>query len=107
MGAETCVKDSPQGALIMVQAVPRSSRTEIVDIQQERCRIKVKAPPVDGEANAALVEALAKIFGLPKRSVVQTKGQSGRQKTFLLSGKSREEVCAIIDRIISEKGSSK
>ncbi len=107
MGAEACVKDSPQGALIMVLAIPRSSRTEIVDIQQERCRIKVKAPPVDGEANTALIEALAKIFGLPKKSVVQTRGQSGRQKTFLLSGRSRDEVCAIIDGILSEKGSSK
>jgi uncharacterized protein (TIGR00251 family) len=107
MGAEACVKDSPQGALIMVLAVPRSSRTEIVDIQQERCRIKVKAPPVDGEANAALVEALAKIFGLSKRSVIQIRGQSGKQKTFLLSGLSKDEVCVVIDRIISEKGSGK
>ena len=107
MKAADCIRESADGALIMVLAIPRSSRTEIVDIQQERCRIRVKAPPVDGEANAALVEALAKIFGLPKRSVVQTKGQSGRQKTFLLSGKGRDEVCAIIDRIISEKGSSK
>lgn len=91
----------------MVLAVPRSSRTEIVDIQQERCRIKVKAPPVDGEANTALIEALARMFGIAKKSVILNKGQSGRQKSFLLSGLSKNEVCAVIDRIISEKGSSK
>lgn len=91
----------------MVLAVPRSSRTEIVDIQQERCRIKVKAAPVDGEANAALIEALAKIFGLPKKSVIISKGLSGRQKSFLLSGLSKNEVCTVVDRIIAEKGKSK
>ncbi len=107
MSAATCVRESPHGALISVQAVPRSSRTEIVDIQQERCRIKVKAPPVDGEANTALIDALARIFGLPKKSVVLVRGQGGKQKTFLLTGLSRDDVCAIIDRIISEKGSSK
>ncbi|GAB1353421.1 hypothetical protein MASR1M12_21570 [Erysipelotrichia bacterium] len=107
MKAADCIRESADGALIMVLAIPRSSRTEIVDIQQERCRIRVKAPPVDGEANAALVEALAKIFGLPKKMVVQTRGQTGKQKTFLLSGLSKDDACSVIDRIISEKGSSK
>lgn len=107
MNAEACVRDTPDGALIMVLAVPRSSRTEIVDIQQERCRIKVKAPPVDGEANTALIGALAKIFGIPKKSVILSKGLSGRQKTFLLSGLSKIDVCAVIDRILAEKGSCK
>lgn len=107
MQVQSCVKETPEGALLMVLAVPRSSKTEIVDIRQERCRIKVKAPPVDGEANLALIEALAKIFALPKKSVILNKGQTGKQKSFLLAGLSKEDVCAVIDRIINEKGSSK
>ena len=107
MSAADCVKDSPKGALISVLAVPRSSRTEIIDIQQERCRIKVKAAPVDGEANAALTDALARIFSIPKKSVVLVRGQSGKQKTFLLSGLRSDEVCSIIEKVISEKGGSK
>lgn len=86
-----CLTDTPQGTLFHVLAVPRSSKTEIADLREDRCRIKVKAPPVDGEANAALLTAIAKWFDLPKKSVVQQKGLTGKQKTFLLSGLSLEQ----------------
>lgn len=102
--ADDYVKDTPQGALLMVMAVPRSSRTEIVGIQQDRCKIKVKAPPVDGEANSALVEALSKIFRIPKKSVILDKGQTGKQKAFLLAGLSKAIVCQTIEEILSKKG---
>ena len=102
--ADDYVKDTPQGALLMVMAVPRSSRTEIVGIQQDRCKIKVKAPPVDGEANSALIEALSKIFGIPKKSVILDKGQTGKQKAFLLTGLSKAVVCQTIEEILSKRG---
>ena len=97
------VKETPQGTILMVLAVPRSSRTEIVEIQQNRCKIKVKAPPVDGEANSALVEALAKIFKIPKKSVILEKGQTGKQKSFLLLGLTKEYVCETVESIISSR----
>ena len=97
------VKETPQGTILMVLAVPRSSRTEIVEIQQNRCKIKVKAPPVDGEANSALVEALAKIFKIPKKSVILEKGQTGKQKSFLLLGLTKEHVCETVESIISSR----
>ncbi len=56
----SCISESEHGAILQVLAVPRSSRTEITGIQENRCKIKVKAPPVDGEANAAICKALAK-----------------------------------------------
>ena len=86
-----------------VLAAPRSSRTEIVEIQEDRCKIKVKAPPVDGEANFALVEALAKIFGIPKKAVILEKGQTGKQKSFLLLGLTKAEVCQAVEEAISRK----
>ena len=98
------VKETPQGAVLMVLAAPRSSRTEIVEIQQDRCKIKVKAPPVDGEANSALVEALSKIFKIPKKSVILDKGQTGKQKSFLLVGLTKAQVCQTVESILSEKG---
>lgn len=101
---EDYVKETAEGCLLMVMAAPRSSCTEIVDIQQGRCKIKVKAPPVDGEANSALVEALAKIFGISKKSVILEKGQTGKQKSFLLIGLSKSQVCQKIQEILSKKG---
>ena len=47
-------------------------------------RVKVAAPPVDGKANAALRETLAKHFGLSKSQVTLAKGSSSRVKVFTL-----------------------
>lgn len=102
--ANDYIRETPQGAVLMVMAAPRSSKTEIVEIQQDRVKIKVKAPPVDGEANSALVEYLSKIFKIPKKSVILEKGQSGKQKSFLLVGLDKNQVCQTIDAILAGKG---
>ncbi len=85
-----CLKPHKNGLRLAVQAVPRASVTEIIDLSADRCKIKVKAPPVDGEANVALIEFLAKLFGLPKKQVSLDRGGTGRQKLFLLEGISLE-----------------
>jgi len=41
---------------------------------------QVKAPPVDGKANAALVELIAEHFGVSKSKVTIKSGLSGRLK---------------------------
>ncbi|OIP31409.1 hypothetical protein AUK22_01115 [bacterium CG2_30_54_10] len=82
----SCLVAHARGVSLQVKAVPRSSRTEIVDFQEDRCRIKVRAPPVEGEANAALVAFLAKVFSLPKSRVLLERGARGKQKNFLLVG---------------------
>lgn len=97
-------RETSEGTVLSILAVPRSSRTEIVGIQQDRLKMKVKAPPVDGEANTAFIEALSKIFKISKKSVILEKGQTGKQKSFLLVGMAKKDVCQIIDSILSEKG---
>ena len=87
----------------MVLAVVRSSRTEIVDLHQERCRIKVKGAPVDGEANAALISFIAKTFGLAKSMVSLKQGQTSKQKAFLLQGLDAGSAIEILESILSLK----
>ena len=87
----SCLKPAGKGVLLSLQAVPRSSRTEVVAIDGERCRIKVKAPPVDGEANLALIAFLAKAFHLPKSQVTLQSGSTGKQKNVLLAGITLEQ----------------
>lgn len=43
-------------------------------------RASLKAPPVDGRANAELIALLAKHFGCPKAAVEIRTGASGRRK---------------------------
>jgi hypothetical protein len=66
--------------LIDVRVQPRASRTEFAGVIGGRLRIRLRAPPVDGRANAALVEFLSGAFGVPRASVSIERGISGRDK---------------------------
>ena len=52
----------------------------------DRLRVAVTAPPVDGEANAAVIEALAKAFGVRRAAVTIIRGERGRRKTVRIEG---------------------
>lgn len=67
--------------LLAVYIQPRASRDEITGQHGEALRIRVAAPPVDGEANAALCRFLADVFDVAKSAVSVESGQSGRRKT--------------------------
>ncbi len=51
-----------------------------------RLKIKISAPPVDGKANQALIEFIAKALGVSKSKVEIVKGHSSKLKTLKISG---------------------
>jgi uncharacterized protein (TIGR00251 family) len=55
-------------------------------VQGDRLRVAVTAPPVDGKANAAVVEALAAALGVPRGAIEIVRGESGRRKTVRVRG---------------------
>ena len=59
-----------------------------------RLKLQLAAPPVDGEANLALVELVAELFDVPRRSVRLLRGESGRRKTLALDGVSLDAAAA-------------
>lgn len=50
----------------------------------ERLKIRISAPPVDGKANAMLIEFLASAFAVSKRQVSLLSGQQSRHKRVLI-----------------------
>ena len=69
-----------------VRVQPRASRSEIAGVHGERLRIRLQAPPVDGKANAALVEFVAGLFAVPRARVTIEHGLTGRDKRLRLQG---------------------
>lgn len=69
-----------------VRVQPRASRSEIVGPHGGRVRVRLKAPPVDGRANAELVALLAEAFGVPRAHVVLEAGTTGRDKRVRIRG---------------------
>lgn len=70
------------GVVLEVHAQPGARRTAIVGEHGGRLKIAVNAPPLDGRANAALIELLSKRLGLPQRAVTLEAGDTSREKRF-------------------------
>ena len=70
--------------ILDVRVQPRASRSEIAGLHGERLRIRLQAPPVDGKANAALVEFVAGLFAVPRARVTIEHGLTGRDKRLRL-----------------------
>jgi uncharacterized protein (TIGR00251 family) len=66
--------------LLQLKLQPRASRDAFAGQQNDRQRIWITAPPVDGKANAHLLAWLARQFGVAKSSVTIESGQTGRLK---------------------------
>ena len=65
---------------ITVRVTPRSSREGVEPTGPNEYRVRVNAPPVEGEANAAVIRVLADHFGIPKSRVAIVRGLRGRTK---------------------------
>ncbi len=72
--------------IVDVQVVPRASRVAVGPAVGDRLRVAVTAPPVDGAANAAVIDALARAFGVRRAAVRIVRGETGRRKTVEIDG---------------------
>ncbi len=81
-----------------VRVQPRASRTAVVGVHGGALRVRLQAPPVDGAANAALVEHLAEALDVPRRAVRVVAGGTARGKTVEVEGADAARVRALADR---------
>ena len=75
---------------VLVQ--PRASRAKVGPLHDGRLKVAVTSPPVDGEANAAVIELIAKTLGVAKGAVKVIAGATSRRKTLEVSGVTRAAV---------------
>ena len=72
--------------------IPGASRDEVAGTMGEAVKIKLRAPPVDGRANEALIGFLAERLDLPKRAFTLERGDTSRQKLLRIDGLEQGEV---------------
>ena len=89
--------DTPAGAVLNLRIVPRAAKNAIQGEHGDALKIRLCAPPVDGAANAALIEFLADTFSLPRARVQLLSGQTSRNKRVLLSGCSSSSVRSLLN----------
>ena len=67
---------------ISVIVVPRSSKNEVIPLEDGSYRIRLTAAPVDGAANKKLIELISEYFDVAKSCVVIVKGERGKKKVL-------------------------
>ncbi|MDQ7744692.1 DUF167 domain-containing protein [Hydrogenophaga pseudoflava] len=71
---------------IVVYCQPGAKQTQCVGLHDGKPKIQLKAPPVDGAANKALIGFLSEVFGVPRSAISIELGASGRTKRVEVAG---------------------
>ena len=72
--------------LFAVKVQPNASKTGAGGREGELLKIRIAAPAVDGKANKALIEFLARRLSIPKACVQIRSGLSSRRKVIQVEG---------------------
>jgi uncharacterized protein (TIGR00251 family) len=79
---------------LKVRVVPGAGRFEVAGWQGDAVRVRVPAPPERGQANAALVQGLARVLGVPPSAVTIRRGHAARVKLIEVAGLDDAELTA-------------
>lgn len=89
-------RDGAGGAVLELLVQPRASRTRVVGEHDGRLKIQLAAPPVDGEANAALLAFLAGALGVKRADLALLAGEAGRRKRVRVAGVTAEAAARLL-----------
>jgi uncharacterized protein (TIGR00251 family) len=86
------IRDAGDAVSFDILVQPRASRAKLGPVHDGRLKVAVTAPPVDGEANAAVIELLADELGVSRAAIEIAAGASGRRKTVRVRGVTRARI---------------
>ena len=86
--------------ILRVHVVPNAKTDSLAGEYGGAVKIKLRAPAVEGKANAALICFLAERLELSRHAIVLERGRKSRDKVIRINGLAEEEVrrrlCATI-----------
>ncbi|HNZ10305.1 MAG: hypothetical protein BWX99_00915 [Deltaproteobacteria bacterium ADurb.Bin151] len=92
MSSSILIRETKNGLSFDIHVNPHASRAGISGISEGMLKIKVTAPPVEGAANEACIDLLAKSLKLRKSQMKISTGAKGRKKTILVSEISKTDL---------------
>ena len=81
-------------AILSLRVQPRASRNTVVGWTGDTLKIRLTAPPVEGEANEACLAFLATLLDLAPSRLAIIRGARSRTKLIRITGLTQEEVRA-------------
>jgi uncharacterized protein (TIGR00251 family) len=79
-----------------VRVIPRASRPGLAGTRDGALLVRLGSPPVEGTANAELIQVLAKALDIPKRQVTIVAGERGRLKRVKVEGLTAERAAEML-----------
>jgi uncharacterized protein (TIGR00251 family) len=78
--------------ILRVHVIPNSKSECVAGEHGGAIKIKLRAPAVEGKANAALIRFLAKQLELPRHAIVLERGHKSRDKLIRIDSLTSEDV---------------
>lgn len=94
------IESTEKGLFIRVRLQPRSSKNAIDGVQNGALKIKLTAPPVEGEANRALIEFLSDALDVKKSALSIDSGLKSRDKRVRVADLSQDGLEKIFSRLL-------
>jgi len=95
---ETAIRPDGADTLIACHVQPGASRSAVIGAYDGRVKIAIQSPPVDGRANAALLDFLRRKLEVPKSRVELVRGQTDRRKVVRVVGMEAAAVRAELEK---------
>lgn len=88
------IEGTSTGVVIAVRVMPRAGRSGIAGVRDNAILIRLASAPVDGAANAELIEVVADALGVTKRAVTIVSGERSRHKRVRVDGISEADAAS-------------
>jgi uncharacterized protein (TIGR00251 family) len=92
----TWLRASGDGVQLTLHIQPGAKKTEVVGPHGDALKLRLAAPPVDGKANEALIDFLARALDIPKMRITLVSGQTSRSKRVAVRGMTAANVEAAL-----------
>jgi hypothetical protein len=79
-------------AIVRFHVVPNAKSDVVVGQHRDAIKIKLRAPPVEGKANAALRRSLSEELKIPEQAIALERGRTSRHKLMRIRGLTEEQV---------------
>lgn len=78
--------------IIRVHVIPNAKIDKVVGEHSDAIKIKLRAPAIEGKANAALRKFLAEKLSIPQRAIVLERGERSRDKVIRIDELGEQDV---------------
>jgi len=80
--------------IIDIRVIPRASASKVDGMRGGAWLVRLRTPPIDGAANAELIEVLASTLRIARRDIAIVAGEKSRLKRVSISGLDAATVAA-------------